>query len=267
MFKTSRRYYKNANSYKWGVTVKEWDNLDKALAYARRYAKGPRFIDCVVTDEKNAKLYLVTAEKEISFYKSLKAEKETAKVKQVVTAKKETAKVKQVVTAKKETAKVEQIVAENHIDETPAYHIELVREEKPAAFCGKAVFGPEDIADIFRQVFKNKDRELFTMLALDTKHRVIGANVVSQGALDVNIVHPREVFKTAILLNASGIAVCHNHPSGNITPSREDLETTKRLIKAGALLGIPVLDHLIVGWEMDGNFRYYSFKEQNNNIF
>lgn len=254
MFKTSRRYYKNANSHKWGVTVKEWDNLDKALAYARRYAKGPRFIDCVVTDKKNAKLYLVTAEKEISFYKSLKAEKEMAKVEQVVTA-------------KKETAKVEQIVAKNHIDETPAYHIELVREEKPAAFCGKAVFGPEDIADIFRQVFKNKDRELFTMLALDTKHRVIGANVVSQGALDVNIVHPREVFKTAILLNASGIAVCHNHPSGNITPSREDLETTKRLIKAGALLGIPVLDHLIVGWEMDGNFRYYSFKEQNNNIF
>ena len=238
MFKTFR-HYKNAN--KQSVTIKEWDNLDKALAYARRYAKGPRFIDCVVTDEKNAKLYLVTAEKEISFYKSLKAEKETAKV--------------------------EQIVAENHIDETPAYHIELVREEKPAAFCGKAVFGPEDIADIFRQVFKNRDRELFTMLALDTKHRVIGANVVSQGTLDVNIVHPREVFKTAILLNASGIAVCHNHPSGNITPSREDLETTKRLIKAGALLGIPVLDHLIVGWEMDGNFRYYSFKEQNNNIF
>lgn len=254
MFKTSRRYYKNANSHKWGVTVKEWDNLDKALAYARRYAKGPRFIDCVVTDEKNAKLYLVTAEKEISFYKSLKAEKEMAKVKQVVTA-------------KKETAKVEQIVAENHIDETPAYHIELVREEKPAAFCGKAVFGPEDIADIFRQVLKNEDRELFTMLALDTKHRVIGVNVVSQGALDVNIVHPREVFKTAILLNASCIVVCHNHPSGNITPSREDLETTKRLIKAGALLGIPVLDHLIVGWEMDGNFRYYSFKEQNKNIF
>lgn len=254
MFKTSRRYYKNANSHKWGVTVKEWDNLDKALAYARRYVKGPRFIDCVVTDEKNAKLYLVTAEKEISFYKSLKAEKEMAKVKQVVTA-------------EKRSAKVEQVVAENHIDETPAYHIELVREEKPAAFCGKAVFGPEDIADIFRQVFKNRDRELFTMLALDTKHRVIGANVVSQGALDVNIVHPREVFKTAILLNASCIIVCHNHPSGNITPSREDLETTKRLIKAGALLGIPVLDHLIVGWEMDGSFRYYSFKEQSKNIF
>ena len=241
MFKTSRRYYKNANSHRWSVTVKKWDNLDKALAYARRYAKGPRFLDCVVTDEKNAKLYLVTAEKEISFYKSLKAEKETAKV--------------------------EQIAAENHIDETPAYHIELVREEKPAAFCGKAVFGPEDIADIFRQVLKNEDRELFTMLSLDTKHRVIGANVVSQGALDMNIVHPREVFKTAILLNANCIIVCHNHPSGNITPSREDLETTKRLIKAGNLLGIPLLDHLIVGWEMDGSFRYYSFKEQSKNIF
>lgn len=251
MFKTSRRYYKNANSHKWGVTVKEWDNLDKALAYARRYAKGPRFIDCVVTDEKNAKLYLVTAEKEISFYKSLKAEKEMAKVKQVVTA-------------KKETAKVEQIVAENHINETPAYHIELVREEKPAAFCGKAVFGPEDIADIFRQVLKNEDRELFTMLALDTKHRVIGINVVSQGTLNASIVHPREVFKAAMLLNASGIIICHNHPSGNITPSREDSRVTKKLVKAGEILDIPVLDHLIVGWEMDGSFRYYSFKEQNN---
>lgn len=239
MLKTYRRYYKNANSHRGSVTVKKWDNLDKALAYARRYAKGPRFIDCVVTDEKNAKLYLVTAEKE-------------------------TAKVKQVVTAKKETAKVEQIVAENHIDETPAYHIELVREEKPAAFCGKAVFGPEDIADIFRQVLKNEDRELFTMLALDTKHRVIGINVVSQGTLNASIVHPREVFKAAMLLNASGIIICHNHPSGNITPSREDSRVTKKLVKAGEILDIPVLDHLIVGWEMDGSFRYYSFKEQNN---
>lgn len=239
MFKTFRRYYKNANSHRWSVTVKKWDNLDKALAYARRYAKGPRFLDCVVTDEKNAKLYLVTAEKG-------------------------SAKVKQVVTAKKETAELEQIVAENHIDETPANHIELVREEKPAAFCGKAVFGPEDIADIFRQVLKNEDRELFTMLALDTKHRVIGINVVSQGTLNASIIHPREVFKAAMLLNASGIIICHNHPSGNITPSREDSRVTKKLVKAGEILDIPVLDHLIVGWEMDGSFRYYSFKEQNN---
>lgn len=239
MFKTFRRYYKNANSHRWSVTVKKWDNLDKALAYARRYAKGPRFLDCVVTDEKNAKLYLVTAEKG-------------------------SAKVEQVVTAKKETAELEQIVAENHIDETPAYHIELVREEKPAAFCGKAVFGPEDIADIFRQVLKNEDRELFTMLALDTKHRVIGINVVSQGTLNASIIHPREVFKAAMLLNASGIIICHNHPSGNITPSREDSRVTKKLVKAGEILDIPVLDHLIVGWEMDGSFRYYSFKEQNN---
>ncbi len=248
MFKTFRHYYKNAN--KRSVTIKEWDNLDKALAYAKRYAKGSRFISCNVTDNENTPLYLVAAEGVCFTYEANK-----------------TADVEPVATAEKETAELGQIVAENHIDETPAYHIELVREEKPAAFCGKAVFGPEDIADIFRQVFKNKDRELFTMLALDTKHRVIGANVVSQGALDVNIVHPREVFKPAILLNASGIAVCHNHPSGNITPSREDLGTTKRLIKAGDLLGIPLLDHLIVGWEMDGNFRYYSFKEQNKNIF
>nr|DAP83010.1 MAG TPA: protein of unknown function DUF2466 [Caudoviricetes sp.] len=245
MFKTFRHYYKNAN--KRSVTIKEWDNLDKALAYAKRYAKGSRFISCNVTDNENTPLYLVAAEGVCFTYGANK-----------------TADVEPVATTEKETAELEQIVAENHIDETPAYHIELVREEKPAAFCGKAVFGPEDIADIFRQVLKNEDRELVTMLALDTKHRVIGINVVSQGTLDASIVHPREVFKAAMLLNASGIIVCHNHPSGNITPSREDSRVSKKLVKAGEILNIPVLDHLIVGWEMDGSFRYYSFKEQNN---
>ena len=127
--------------------------------------------------------------------------------------------------------------------------------------------GPKDVADIFIPILKNRDKELFVMAALDTKNRVIGINVVSQGTLDMSIVHPREVFKTAMLLNAASIIVCHNHPSGNTTPSLEDLGTTKRLVKAGAILGIPVLDHLIVGWEMDGSFRYYSFKEQNKGIF
>ena len=131
MFKTFRHYYKNANNR--SVTIKEWDNLDKALAYAKRYAKGSKFIDCKVTNEENTPLYIVTAEKE-------------------------TAKVEQVVTAEKETAELEQIVAENYIDETPAYHIELVREEKPALTCGKKVVCPKDVADIFIHILKNKDK-------------------------------------------------------------------------------------------------------------
>lgn len=242
MYRTFRHYRKSET--KKSVTIKEWDALEKAVAYARRYAIGAKFMDCVITDadENNKPVYVITRKGE-HFVKD--TTKETAK----------------------ETVEVEQIVTENHINETPAYRIELVRESNPAPTCGRSVSCSEDAADIFKYIFKNTDREMFVMLALDTKKQIIGCNVVSQGTLDVSIVHPREVFKTAILLNAASILVCHNHPSGNTTPSREDLKTTKRLIKVGVLLGIPLLDHLIVGWEMGGGFRYYSFKEKNDNIF
>jgi len=81
---------------------------------------------------------------------------------------------------------------------------------------------------------------------------------VSIGSLDASIVHPREVYKVAILANSSSIIVCHNHPSGDPTPSREDINVTKMLKEAGELLGIPVLDHIIVGSEG----AYYSLKER-----
>ena len=97
---------------------------------------------------------------------------------------------------------------------------------------------------------------MFAILWLSTKHRVIAYHEVSRGTLDATLVHPREVFKAALLANAAAIVLCHNHPSGEPTPSPDDLQLTRRLVGAGALLGVDVLDHVIVG---DG--RYYSFKE------
>jgi len=93
-------------------------------------------------------------------------------------------------------------------------------------------------------------------LCVTTKHRVIAYHEVSRGTLDSTLVHPREVFKAAILANAAAIIVCHNHPSGAPSPSPDDVELTRRLVATGNLLGIDVLDHIVVG---DG--RYYSLKE------
>ena len=94
------------------------------------------------------------------------------------------------------------------------------------------------------------------MLCFNTKNAVVGAFEVSKGSLNSSIVHPREVFKRAILSNANAILVAHNHPSGDLNPSSEDINMTKRLESAGDIIGIKVLDHLIVG---ENNF--YSFKE------
>jgi DNA repair protein RadC len=101
--------------------------------------------------------------------------------------------------------------------------------------------------------------ERFGVLSVDAKHRVIGWDVVSVGSLDYAVVHPRDVFRTALLQNAAAIIVCHNHPSGDPAPSPEDEAITLRLREGGALLGINVLDHVIVGGDAGG---YWSFLEQ-----
>jgi DNA repair protein RadC len=98
--------------------------------------------------------------------------------------------------------------------------------------------------------------EVFIVLCLTTKCHVIAYHEVGRGTLDTVLVNPREVFKAAVLANAAAIVVAHNHPSGDPTPSPDDMDVTRRLAAAGGVLGIAVLDHIIVG---DG--RYYSFKE------
>ena len=121
---------------------------------------------------------------------------------------------------------------------------------------GRAVSGPKDCAEALISLLQDEPTEVFAMLCLTTKHRVIAYHEVSRGQLDSTIVHPREVFKVAVLANAAAIVVCHCHPSGDPAPSTEDLSVTRRLAAAGQIMGITVLDHIIIG---DG--RYYSFKE------
>jgi DNA repair protein RadC len=96
-------------------------------------------------------------------------------------------------------------------------------------------------------LLENRDRETFVAIHLDSKLRVLSAEVVAIGTLSATLVHPREVFKGALLSNAASIVVAHNHPSGDPTPSPEDLALTQTLIRAGELLGVAVHDHLIIG--------------------
>ena len=101
--------------------------------------------------------------------------------------------------------------------------------------------------------------EVGYVLCLTTKMDLIGYHEVSRGTLDSASAHPREVFKAAILANAAAILCGHNHPSGDPEPSREDRVLTQRLVEAGKLLGIDVLDHIVLG---DGNTAYFSFADQ-----
>lgn len=117
------------------------------------------------------------------------------------------------------------------------------------------VNSPESAANLLMDEMRFLDREHFKAVLLNTKNNVIGIETISVGSLSASIVHPRELFKQAIIKSAAALILAHNHPSGDPTPSREDLEVTKRLVEAGDLLGIQVLDHLIIG-----NGRYVSLK-------
>ena len=139
------------------------------------------------------------------------------------------------------------------------YRLELVKESSKVYEVESKISSPRDVADYIEQVFKLsiQAEEVMVMLVLDAKNKVVGAFEVSRGSLNSSIVHPREVFKRALLLNGASIIVAHNHPSGDTTPSREDVNVTKRLVEGGNILGINVLDHIIIG----DNGRYRSFKE------
>jgi DNA repair protein RadC len=108
------------------------------------------------------------------------------------------------------------------------------------------VKSPDDVAAEVRRQLKGKTKEHFVVLCLDTRNRLIGSRLVSIGSLDTSIVHPREVFREAVSSCAASVIFAHNHPSGDPEPSKEDIELTKRLAKAGEIMGIDVLDHIIV---------------------
>jgi len=106
---------------------------------------------------------------------------------------------------------------------------------------------PEDIVALVNSRLKGKKKEHFWALLLDTRGRLIKISEISVGSLDSSIVHPREVFKEAISASAASVIFVHNHPSGDPTPSEDDIKLTKRLVEAGEIMGIDVLDHIIIG--------------------
>lgn len=116
---------------------------------------------------------------------------------------------------------------------------------------------PELVFEYVRHEIASKDKECFCAIYFTAKNHVLSFEIISQGTLTQSLVHPREVFKNAIKKSAHSIIFVHNHPSGDTTPSQEDLMITKRLVKSGDILGIKVLDHLIIA-----NDHYTSLKEQ-----
>ncbi|MCC5909405.1 MAG: JAB domain-containing protein [Clostridiaceae bacterium] len=128
--------------------------------------------------------------------------------------------------------------------------LKLVREST-TYYSNRKIRSPEDAAEIFRNFIGDSDREKFALMCLNSKNEPVSLSLVSQGSLNAAIVHPREVFKTALMANSAsiitGIQISHNHPSGDPTPSKEDVEITKRLMEAGKILGIELLDHIVLG--------------------
>lgn len=136
-----------------------------------------------------------------------------------------------------------------------AVRIELIREK--VCEKGPVIKKPEDIFKMVKEL-GYKDREHFWVILLNTRNEVLGIETVSKGSLNSVNVHPREVFKSAILANSSSVIFVHNHPSGDLEPSQEDLKITKKLKDAGDLLKIPVVDHLIIN-----STGYLSFQGEN----
>lgn len=116
-----------------------------------------------------------------------------------------------------------------------------IRQESPT------LDTPERVADLLRETNRAYEVENFQVVVLNTRRKLIRIDNISQGTLDTILVHPREVFKSAILANAAAIILVHNHPSGDPTPSEADIKVTRDLIRAGQLLKIEVLDHVILG--------------------
>ena len=118
-------------------------------------------------------------------------------------------------------------------------------EERPR------IRGPRDVYDRCAPEMRDLGQEEFRLLLLSTQHAVTREVVVTRGVLDASVVHPREVFRVAIAENAAAVLLVHNHPSGDPTPSPEDRAVTKQLVEAGVVIGIPVVDHVVIG---DGRF-------------
>jgi len=137
--------------------------------------------------------------------------------------------------------------------------VRLVKTREPLT-SDEPLTSPEAVVRALAQEMSFYDREVIGVINFDTKMRPINVNFVSAGTLNSSLAHPREIMKSAILSNAASMMMIHNHPSQDITPSREDIEITGRMAQICGLMNIPLLDHIIVGnYEKD----YFSFADEN----
>jgi len=160
------------------------------------------------------------------------------------------------------SASLEQIARVKGLGEAKAAQIKAAVEfgNRLALFTEDAkpsIGGPRDVANLLMSDLRYQKKEHLKSLLMDTKNRVLAVRTVSIGDLSSSIVHPREVYKDAVVASAASIIVAHNHPSGDPTPSAEDVAVTKRLMQAGEIMGIDLLDHIVIG---DGVF--VSLKER-----
>jgi len=159
-------------------------------------------------------------------------------------------------------ANVSRLMQENGVGKAKAAQIAAVFElsrrlemfvEEPK----RKICSPKDVYTLMYPKMREQKKEKFITLCLDTKNQILKEEVVSIGSLNASIVHPREVFKSALLESSASVIMVHNHPSGDPSPSREDIMVTEKMVEGGKLLGIDVLDHIIIG---DG--RYVSLKDE-----
>jgi len=129
--------------------------------------------------------------------------------------------------------------------ETPIYKVMLVQDSS-ISLSNKYIRSPEDAAKIITDYLRGADREHLAGLYLNSANGLITIHTISVGTLNSSLVHPREVFKLAVMVNAASIIVAHNHPSENIAPSQDDIAITRQLVAAGKILGIALHDHIIM---------------------
>ncbi len=133
--------------------------------------------------------------------------------------------------------------------------IELGRRYQKPSLAGASFCSSEDVVSYYRPRLKDAKKEIFRCALLDTKNKIIREEIVSMGSLTASIVHPRDTFKAAIRESAAAVIFIHNHPSGDSKPSQEDILLTRRLVQAGEVIGIQVLDHIIIGDSSHFSFR------------
>lgn len=134
-------------------------------------------------------------------------------------------------------------------------HVRELTKRRYRGKLPKEIRGPDDVVALIGKKLKKEPREHFLVILLNARHEATAVETISIGSLNASIVHPREVFKPALLASAASVVLVHNHPSGDAEPSEEDLSITRRLVEAGELLGIGVLDHVIVAGRGVVSFR------------